>query len=77
MNGAELNEIKSTKIIPMINEMIYQYQLQNRKDYFSYVKQCWEELEKLLMNYNLPTDTFNSLNNRYRKEIEDKMWKLK
>lgn len=73
MNGAELSEIKRTKIIPMIDDMIYQYQIQNRTDNFSFVKECWKEIEELLMDYNLPTNTFISLNNRYRKLIEERV----
>jgi len=77
MTGKELNFKKRKEIIPMIDEMIYQYQYQGRKDYISYVTECFEKLESLLKNYNIPTDTFNKLNIYYRKMIENKMKEYK
>lgn len=77
MTGKELNEIKWREISPMIDEMIYVYQKDNRNDYEIYTRNCFEKLEKKLLSYNLPQDTFKSLNVKYRNEIQDRMLKIK
>lgn len=77
MTGNELNELKWKEISPLIDNLIYEFQLKKMTDKFGYIKYCWEELEKLLNSYDLPNDTFKKLNVDYRKEIETRILKLK
>lgn len=76
MTGTELNEIKHKVIGPMIDDLICKYQLNNDRNKFEYIKECWRKLNELLIQYNFSDDTFKSLNIMYRKQIEDKINKL-
>lgn len=77
ITGKELNEIKWREISPLIDDMIYTYQKEQRNDYANYTKNCFAKLEEKLLSYNLPDDTFKSLNVRYRNEIQDRMLKIR
>lgn len=77
MTGTEINEIKWKVISPMIDEMIYQYKHQRRTDYAEYTKDCFQKVEKKLISYNFPNDTFLDLNKIYRKRIQEEMLKIR
>ena len=77
MTGDELNELKWKEISPLIDNLIYEFQNKKMSDKFGYIKYCWEELEKLLISYDLPNETFKKLNVDYRKEIETRISELK
>ena len=51
MTGQELNEIKWREISPMIDEMIYVYQKDNRNDYEIYTRDCFKKLEKNFLEF--------------------------
>lgn len=77
MTGTEINEIKWKVISPMIDEMIYEYQHQRRTDYDNYTRSCFKKIEDKLKSYDFPNDTFIDLNNMYRKQIQERMLKIK
>jgi len=77
MNGAELNEIKSKVLQPMIDKFVFDYQDKPVRHYISYDKECQDKLEEVLKSYDFPSDTYNFLFNKYRIEMQERIRKLR